>query len=218
MTKTILFLITILPAFLFGQPIKKIIDSKNHEVYYVLKSDKSVRQGNYKKHDYKGSTVINGHYNNGVKDSIWEFYNYKGELQQKFDFTKNELVFYKVDETNRDQKFKVVKGSDTIELKLDRPPIYIGADIVMFEKLVKIIQYPQAATEYGISGKVYISFMVDKNGKTSNHSILKGLGYGCDEEALRVVKEIPDNWLPGILNGQPVEVVYIMPIIFALQG
>jgi len=217
MTKTIFLLMAIIPTLLFGQQTKKITDSKNHEVYYVLKSDKSIRQGNYKKFNYKGSIGINGYFKNGVKDSIWEFFDFQGDLQQKFDFTKNELVYYKVDKNNPENKFRVINGVDITELKLDRPPIYIGGDVVMLENLLTSIQFPQAATEHGISGTVYLKFTVDKFGKTSNHKVLKGLGYGCDEEALRVVKEIPDNWLSGIYKGQRVDVEIVMPVFFLLQ-
>jgi periplasmic protein TonB len=71
---------------------------------------------------------------------------------------------------------------------LKEPPIYIGADTIMFEK-ISLIRYPSIAAEYGISGTVFISFIIDKNGKTSNHRVFSGIiGYGCDEEALKIEK------------------------------
>jgi TonB family protein len=87
----------------------------------------------------------------------------------------------------------------------------------MYEAVLKNIVYPEQAKENGISGKVYITFTIDSNGKTSNHRVTKGIGSGCDEEALRVVKEIPDNWIPGLMGGQSVNIEYILPISFALR-
>jgi len=246
MTKTILFLLTILPTVLFGQETKKVTEkhenSRFKEVYYALKSDKSIRQGNYQKLGYKDAVLINGFYKNGLKDSIWteyqwggknrksigtysadnkvgvwEFYDYRGELEQKYDYTKNEIVYFTLEDKERDKEFRVIKGSDTTKTKLDRPPLYIGGSALMFETIFKSIQYPQQARENGISGKVYITFTVDNNGKTSTHRVTKGIGYGCDEEALRVVKEIPDNWFPGLMSGQAVNVEYILPISFTLR-
>jgi TonB family protein len=246
MTKTILFLLTILPTVLFGQETKKVTEENKNdwfkEVYYVLKSDKSIRHGNYQKSGYKEAVLINGFYKNGLKDSIWteyqwsgknkksigtysedkkvgtwEFYDYKGELEQKYDYTKNEIIYFKLDDKEKDKDFRVIKDSDTTKTKLDRPPLYIGGSAMMFEPILKNIQYPPQAKENGVSGKVYITFTIDSNGKTSNHRVTKGIGSGCDEEALRVVKEIPDNWLPGLLSGQAVNVEYVLPISFTLN-
>jgi protein TonB len=58
---------------------------------------------------------------------------------------------------------------------------------------------------------------VGKDGITYGHKVVKGIGHGCDEEALRVVQEIPDNWLPGILNGEAVSVQFIMPVQYKIQ-
>lgn len=246
MTKEILFLLTILPTVLFGQETKKV--TKEHEnpwfkeVYYVLKSDKSIRHGNYQKLGYKDAVLINGFYKNGLKDSIWteyqwgeknkksigtysadkkvgvwEFYGYKGEQEQKYDYTKNEIVYFKLEDKENANEFRVIKGSDTTKTKLDRPPLYIGGSALMYEPILKSIQYPEQAKENGISGRVYITFTIDSNGKASNHRVTKGIGFGCDEEALRVVEAIPDNWIPGLLGGQAVNVEYILPISFTLR-
>ncbi|WP_320054426.1 energy transducer TonB [uncultured Acetobacteroides sp.] len=81
----------------------------------------------------------------------------------------------------------------------------------------KNIHYPLTAVENGKSGTVYVLFTVDKYGKTNNYHVEAPLGYGMEEEAIRVLKLIPDNWLPGLLNGEPINVEVIYPIIFRLQ-
>ena len=67
------------------------------------------------------------------------------------------------------------------------------------------------------SGTVYISFFISEKGIARDYNVETGIGDGCDEEALRVVKQIPNNWLPGYLNGRPVETKYIYPINFKLM-
>lgn len=60
-----------------------------------------------------------------------------------------------------------------------------------------------------------ISFIIEKNGRLSNIKILRGIGYGCDEEAIRVLEKSPE-WKPGIQNKQKVRVAYTLPINFSL--
>lgn len=79
----------------------------------------------------------------------------------------------------------------------------------------KNMRYPDAAQEQGLQGKVFISFVVEKDGSVSNVSIIKGIGGGCDEEAVRVIKKSP-RWKPGRQNNQNVRVRYQMPLSFAI--
>ena len=83
------------------------------------------------------------------------------------------------------------------------------------EYLGKSIVYPTMAKDHNISGRVYITFLIDKTGKISEPKVLRGIGGGCDEEALRVIKGMPP-WLPGRQNGIPVSVQYNLPIVFNL--
>lgn len=78
------------------------------------------------------------------------------------------------------------------------------------------LRYPQRARTANISGKVFIQFIVDQDGNLTNFKILKGIGYGCDEEAIRVLKMAP-NWHPGKQRGTPVKVYMSIPIVFELK-
>lgn len=217
MNKAILFLLTVIPTLLFGQDIKKITDKESNETFYVLKSDKTTKHGEYKKFSYNNKLLIKGFYKQGVKDSIWECYDFNGELTLKYNYTKNELVFYKPNEKVKDKKYKIINGSSGSGTTLSRPPIFLGGDDFVMSELVKNIRYPSTAVENGKSGKVYVLFTVDKFGKTSNYHVETPLGFGLDEEAIRVLKLLPDNWLPGLLNEQPVDVEVVYPINFRLQ-
>jgi len=83
--------------------------------------------------------------------------------------------------------------------------------------LQKNLKYPPMARENNITGRVIMSFVVEKNGQLTDIKVLRGIGGGCDEEAVRVLKNAP-AWKPGIQNGRPVRVAYTMPIFFQLAG
>jgi TonB family protein len=86
----------------------------------------------------------------------------------------------------------------------------------IFEYLVKNLHYPKEAIDKGIEGTVYVNFLVRTDGTIDNIKILKGIGYGCDEEAIRVIKEMPP-WNPGINRGKIVDVQYNLPLKFRLR-
>lgn len=99
----------------------------------------------------------------------------------------------------------------------DAMPQFPGGDEARTLYMMKNIKYPKAAREKGIQGTVYVSFVVEKNGIIGEAKVAKGIGYSCDEEALRVVKAMP-NWIPGSDKGKPVRVQFTMPIKFKLEN
>ncbi|MEZ5083006.1 MAG: energy transducer TonB [Bacteroidales bacterium] len=72
------------------------------------------------------------------------------------------------------------------------------------------------ARESGIQGRVFVTFVVERDGNITDVKILRGIGGGCDEEALRVIKNMP-KWTPGKQRGKPVRVQFNMPIMFKLN-
>lgn len=95
-------------------------------------------------------------------------------------------------------------------------PSFPGGEAKLFEYLGKNIKYPQIAKEAGISGIVYVNFVVGTSGNITDVKVLRGIGGGCDEEAIRVVKNMP-QWSPGKQRGKPVKVSYNLPIRFSLK-
>lgn len=92
------------------------------------------------------------------------------------------------------------------------------SDRAMLTAIYNHITYPQKAVEKGIEGTVVISFVVTKEGKAIDHQIIRNVGAGCGEEALRVVKEHLLNWGPGLnLNKQAVNVQFNLPIQFRFE-
>ncbi len=99
---------------------------------------------------------------------------------------------------------------------VERMPEFLGGMSAWSKFLNKNLLYPGVARETGIQGRVTVSFVVEKDGSLSNIKVLRGIGGGCDEEAIRVIKKSP-FWKPGMQNGNAVRVSYVIPIVFTLQ-
>ncbi len=111
-------------------------------------------------------------------------------------------------------------GDDAVEEAeifrvVEEEPQFPGGDAARIKFLRENIEYPTMARDAGIEGTVYVSFVVEPNGAITNVRVLRGIGGGCDEEALRVVRNMP-NWEPGRQRGRPVRVRFTLPIRFTL--
>jgi TonB family protein len=217
MIRSLLIILTIFPLTLYGQKTKFIKDKQNNEEYYVLKTDNSIRHGDYRKYGSDDILLIKGHFSNGVNDSIWELYNSKGELFQKIDLSKNDLLYVKIEESEKNNLYKLINGNDISLVALERPPVYLGGFDNFLYELGHRIEYPEDALKKGITGKVFVSFIVDKNGKTSNFKVMKSAGPELDEEAIRAIKLVPEQWFPGILNGKAVDIEISYPVTFNIR-
>lgn len=95
-------------------------------------------------------------------------------------------------------------------------PTFPGGELELSRYLMRSIDYPVMARESGIQGRVYVTFVVEKDGSITDVRIRRGIGGGCDQEALRVVKAMP-RWTPGKQRGLPVRVQFNLPVRFVLQ-
>ena len=116
------------------------------------------------------------------------------------------MGFTKSDDENRVYSFA----------SIENPPSYPGGMTKFYEFLAETIKFPEEAKAAEIQGKVYISFVVDKDGSIADTKVERKLGYGTDEEAVRVVK-LSKPWNPGLINGKPVRVKFSLPISFNLN-
>lgn len=94
-------------------------------------------------------------------------------------------------------------------------PLPIDGYKEFYRELAKSIRYPKAAIRNEVEGKVFVEFVVNKDGKITDLKVLTGIGSGCDEEALRVIAK--SNWMPGKQRGKPVNVRMVIPIYFNLK-
>jgi len=106
--------------------------------------------------------------------------------------------------------------ANAVFMNVREMPSFPGGDAARKKYLARNLRYPAQAAEEGIQGTVYVSFVVKPNGSLSDIKIIKGIGGGCDQEALRVVKKMP-AWNPGYQNGRKVAVLFNMPVYFRLQ-
>ena len=118
-----------------------------------------------------------------------------------------EIVFEEAPEEEvADEIFTIVEESATPN----------GGMQAFYSYISKKLRYPNQAKRMGIEGKVFVEFVVDKDGSLTNVRAVKGIGAGCDEEAVRVIKSHP-RWSPGKQRGKPVKQRIILPITFKLQ-
>jgi protein TonB len=106
------------------------------------------------------------------------------------------------------------KPRETYEIQVMPQPN--GGEAAWMKFLQKNIHYPARATEENVQGKVFLSFIVEKDGHLSNITVDRPMGFGLDEEAVRVMKLAP-AWKPGIQNGHAVRVKFVIPISFQLS-
>ena len=99
---------------------------------------------------------------------------------------------------------------------VEKMPQFPGGLEALFQYLGTNIEYPAMAKDSRIEGKVYITFIVNSKGDIDDVRVLRGIGGGCDEEAVRVIKAMP-NWEPGRQRGKAVKVQYNIPVNFILN-
>ena len=109
-----------------------------------------------------------------------------------------------------------VKPDKAVYTVVEKQPSFPGGQDGYVKFLVENIKYPAEAMKKSVMGTVYISFVVEKDGSVTDVKVLRGIGSGCDEEAVRVVKMMP-KWNPGEEKGKPVAVQYNLPIKFKLD-
>ncbi len=105
---------------------------------------------------------------------------------------------------------------DAVFVVVEKSPEFPGGDDSLYAFIGRNIKYPEAAKKNKIEGRVFVTFVIEKDGQVSNAKLLRDIGGGCGEEALRVVNSMP-KWKPGTQRGNPVRVQFNLPIMFQLQ-
>lgn len=137
------------------------------------------------------------------------------ELEEIFEeFTEETVIAEPVEETVEvEEKVEVVDKIFTI---VEEDASFEGGLANFFKFVSKNLDYPRQAKRMGIEGKVIMSFIVNKDGSIVDVKVLRGIGGGCDEEAIRVLQESP-KWKPGKQRGRAVRQKMTLPIIFKLN-
>ncbi len=112
------------------------------------------------------------------------------------------------------ERMPIFSGCENLGLSYDEVRTCAGKK--MLEFIYFNIKYPEAAQNNGVEGTVVLSFIVNKEGTVSNVTVVRSVGHGCDEEALRVVESFP-RWIPAIENGEYRDAKLNLPIHFRLE-
>ena len=110
----------------------------------------------------------------------------------------------------------IAVSDDASVLRAEESPEFVGGMEALSQYIADNIRYPEQAKRDNTQGKVRVRFTIQADGSVADAEVLRGIGSGCDEEALRVVNAMP-KWKPGRVNGNPVRVQYTLPITFKLQ-
>lgn len=181
------------------------------------KSDAKFRQTTYEHAEHIDSIKVENvigqsllwdkYFVNGQPRGVWHTYNEQGKLEIERDFNAILYSFTPIDSLVENLQ----KQNTNYTL-----PEFEGGEDALFKFLAQNINYPKEAKAEGVSGTVYIRFLIDENGKTKAHSIMRGVNPYLDYEAWRVVNSLPD-WKPAMNDGQAVRAVFNLPIRFALK-
>lgn len=124
-----------------------------------------------------------------------------------------------IDETTEIEFIETVEEEvveEQIFTIVEEMPSFPGGEAALMKYLGNNIKYPAIAKDAGIQGTVFVTFVVDEEGKVKDVKVLRSIGGGCDEEAIRVVQSMP-RWSPGKQRGKSVKVQYNLPIRFTLK-
>lgn len=229
-----------------AQPTKKVVTETGpkwqtmKEIYYVLKSDETIRQGSYEL-QRNGKPILQGYYNNGKKDSLWsyyggsivlsrkwyadgvrkgfwEFYNWKGEPEWQYDFSTGKAT-YQSTRTSADTVtyFYFTADNQWVRTKLDIPPIRLTGSGEWLHYLNRTLRYPDEAVNNEQMGTVLVAVTLDETGNATDYAIFQSATRSLDQEALRVVKIAENEYLPAEKDGKKVKSMYLVPIVFKLE-
>ena len=112
----------------------------------------------------------------------------------------------------------IEKVAEDVEIfgMVEEMPSFPGGEVKLVEYIAKNLNYPQEAIEKGIEGRVFVGFIIDVDGSVTDVKLLRGIGGGCDEEAIRVIKSLP-KWRPAKQNGVFSRFSYQIPVNFKLD-
>jgi periplasmic protein TonB len=211
---TILILMTKIQLFAQATENKTIKNDEYEETFSVLKEDQSIRHGHSKK-VYLGHSarIEEGQYDHNKKIGIWEYYNDNGEIEQKFDFDRDSLIFF--NPFNAVSSSWILRGDSIFENTTGKKPILLGGD-GKYASYLRYLKYPAEARENRREGVVFVSARVTSDGKLVDEKVEKKLGMGLDEEALKIIQMLPDEWIPLKVNGTPVDSKVLFRLRFRL--
>jgi len=198
----------------FGQ--ETVLKEKKGESFYVLKNNPNVKHGKYQYSEGK-KVVERGQYDNDKRIGVWEFYDADGTVEQKYDYTSKKLVFNKEPNQFEDYKCKVIIDGNPTEIVPDTLPVFIGGRSRYDRYVQKNLKYPSASKSSGIEGNQIVLTTLSNQGDILNTKIYRSISPDIDEEALRLINELPKEWIPARHQNKNVDVLIALPVFFRLK-
>jgi TonB family protein len=118
--------------------------------------------------------------------------------------------------TNENKTIKSDEQKNQVFTVVEKMPSYPGGEEARIKYFTENLKYPPEARQKGVTGKVFVTYVIEEDGSISNVKVLRGIGGGCDEEAVRVISMMP-KWNPGMQRGKAVRVQFNLPVNFVLD-
>ncbi|UQD55036.1 energy transducer TonB [Flavobacterium sp. K5-23] len=177
----------------------------NINQYWDANNNQKVIDGNGDYEDLSETLFESGKTKNGLHEGVWKGYGIKPKYTYTENYENGKLISgTSIDSSNIEHSYKKVNQYPVPKRGMNNFYSYIG----------KSMSIPIAARNT-VSGKIYLTFVIETDGSVVDIKIIKGIGYGIDEEAIRVIKDYK-YWNPGILRGIPIRVLYSIPITIVL--
>jgi protein TonB len=214
--------------------------NKTKEVYSVLEADKSIKDGPYQLF-WNGNLVASGNYKNDKKDSLWqgyqqrsgvvlsrkwftegkktglwEFFDKKGEAIWSYDFDGGKATFQKPS-GKPDSAFYQTDAGQWVRGPVDHPLLPLASSAEWLQFLAKNFRYPDEAVSKEQQGEVIVSITVDEHGEATDYTIFQSAAPSLDDEALRVIKLFPLEFIPAEKDGRKIKTQYHQPMVFRMD-
>ncbi|GAO30919.1 ferric siderophore transport system, periplasmic binding protein TonB [Geofilum rubicundum JCM 15548] len=186
-----------------------VIDGKIHEVHEKVIHEVLQPEAIQSIHVFKGQQALE-RYGNLGKNGVIEI------VTKSKDFGERLTTYHKNNQGNIPSEPQTDSEGRAVFMVVEQMPEFPGGQQELMNYLATSIVYPEQAIKEGIQGRVYIQFIINTEGRTEQAKILRGVHPLLDNEALRVVQEMP-TWQPGKQKGRAVSVSYTVPINFKLQ-
>lgn len=188
--------------------------SKKGNILETIHFEKGVREGQYFRYSLLQKPLVQGSYIEGKRNGIWVTYNQKEEPVQMSTYEDDQIL------SQRKFDFQPADlsqtGDDSSKNSNKEIPKFEGGKEAWFEFLKNNLKYPVEAKRYGVQGFVYMKVFISKEGNLIHTLIEDSPGVSLSKEALRVMAESP-KWIPGKINGQPVDAVLPLRLQFRLK-
>lgn len=180
--------------------------------------DESDKHGLWKTYDFKGRLKEEVNYYIGEKEGAFIVYDTLGNITNSGEYREDTIFTQTKEETLL--KEKVVEQLPylaQVDHITDVEVRHQVSDNALLKYLYSSVKYPRSARKYGITGRALVQFVVEKDGSVGDIKVLRGYCRDISNSITKTVKKMP-RWKPGLQDGEPVRVIYTLPVVFKLEG